>query len=157
MTTAEQSNLTNEAEELIEDAMAAVKPSEEIETVLAGIAEDNKVMVAESQGSRIWQFEYGSATVFVQLTGETDEDTMTVWSPILQLPVKNEAQLMKKMLQMNWLSTFESHFAIAENQVVVVSSRILADISASEISRIITIVATVADDNDDNFKAEFGQ
>ena len=157
MTTAEQPNLTNEAEELIEDAMAAVKPSEEIETVLAGIAEDNKVMVAESQGSRIWQFEYGSATVFVQLTGETDEDTMTVWSPILQLPAKNEAQLMKKMLQMNWLSTFESHFAIAENQVVVVSSRILADISASEISRIITIVATIADDNDDNFKAEYGQ
>ncbi len=157
MTTAEQPNLTNDAEELIEDAMAAVKPSEEIETVLAGIAEDNKVMVAESQGSRIWQFEYGSATVFVQLTGETDEDTITVWSPILQLPAKNEEQLMKKMLQMNWLSTFESHFAIAENQVVVVSSRILADISPSEISRIITIVATVADDNDDNFKAEFGQ
>ena len=157
MTTAEQPNLTNDAEELIEDAMAAVTPSEEVETVLAGIAKDNKVMVAESQGSRIWQFEYGSATVFVQLTGETDEDTITVWSPILQLPVKNEAQLMKKMLQMNWLSTFESHFAIAENQVVVVSSRILADISPSEISRIITIVATVADDNDDNFKAEFGQ
>lgn len=157
MTTTEQSNLTNDTEELIEDAMATVKPSEEIETVLAGIAQDHKVMVAESQGSRIWQFEYGTVTVFVQLTGETDEDTITVWSPILQLPAKNEEQLMKKLLQMNWLSTFEAHFAIAENQVVVVSSRTLANISASEISRIITIVATVADDNDDNFQAEYGQ
>ena len=156
MTSTEQAPLTTETdEELIEGAMATVKPSEEIEAVLAGLAEDQQVMVRTSEAGKVWQFEYGSVEVFVQLTGETDEDTLTVWASVLKFPVKNEAQLMRRLLEMNWLSTLESHFAIVNDQVVVLSSRILADISASEISRIITIVATVADNNDDNLQAEF--
>jgi len=156
MTSTEQAPLTTETdEELIEGAMATVKPSEEIEVVLAGLAEDQKVMVGTSEAGKVWQFEYGSVEVFVQLTGETDEDTLTVWATVLKFPVKNEAQLMRRLLEMNWLSTLESHFAIVNDQVVVLSSRTLADISASEISRIITIVATVADNNDDNLQAEF--
>jgi hypothetical protein len=62
---------------------------------------------------------------------------------------------MRKLLEMNWLSTLESHFAITNDQVVVLSNRTLADISATEISRIITIVATIADNNDDSLQAEF--
>ncbi|MBD2485674.1 YbjN domain-containing protein [Planktothrix sp. FACHB-1365] len=157
MTSTEQAPLTTETnDELIEDAMATVKPSDEIEAVLAGLAEDQKVMVATSEAGKVWQFEYGSVEVFVQLTGETDEDTLTVWASVLKFPVKNENLLMRRLLEMNWLSTLESHFAIVNDQVVVLSSRTLADISASEISRIITIVATIADNNDDQLQAEFG-
>lgn len=157
MTSTEQAPLTTETnDELIEDAMSTVKPSEEIEAVLAGLAEDQKVMVATSEAGKVWQFEYGSVEVFVQLTGETDEDTLTVWASVLKFPVKNENLLMRRLLEMNWLSTLESHFAIVNDQVVVLSSRTLADISASEISRIITIVATIADNNDDQLQAEFG-
>lgn len=157
MTTTEQAPLTTETDaELIDNAMATVRPSEEIENVLVGLAQDQKVMVGQSEAGRVWQFEYGSVEVFVQLTGETDEDTLTVWATVLKFPVKNENQLMRKLLEMNWLSTLESHFAITNDQVVVLSSRTLADISATEISRIITIVATIADNNDDSLQAEFG-
>ena len=95
--------------------------------------------------------------MFVQLSGETEDDTLTVWAFVLQLPALNEAQLMRKLLEMNWLSTLESHFAIMESQVAVVSTRTIAEISTGEISRAITIVATIADDNDDVLQAEFGQ
>lgn len=157
MTSTEQAPLTTETnDQLIDNAMATVKPSEEIEVVLAGLAQDQKVMVGNSEAGKVWQFEYGSVEVFVQLTGETDEDTLTVWATVLKFPVKNENQLMRRLLEMNWLSTLESHFAITNDQVVVLSSRTLADISATEISRIITIVATIADNNDDNLQAEFG-
>ncbi|SKB13028.1 conserved hypothetical protein [Planktothrix sp. PCC 11201] len=157
MTTTEQAPLTTETDaELIDNAMATVRPSEEIENVLVGLAQDQKVMVGQSEAGRVWQFEYGSVEVFVQLTGETDEDTLTVWATVLKFPVKNENQLMRKLLEMNWLSTLESHFAITNDQVVVLSNRTLAEISATEISRLITIVATIADNNDDSLQAEFG-
>ena len=130
--------------------------TEEIETVIVGLAQDQKVMVGQSNAGHLWKFQYGSAEVFVQLTGDTEEDTLTVWSPVLQLPAKSEEILMRKLLEMNWLSTYESHFAINNNQVIVLSNRTLAGITPAEISRIITIVATIADDNDDDLQAEFG-
>ncbi|MDY7022429.1 MAG: YbjN domain-containing protein [Cyanobacteriota bacterium] len=131
--------------------------TEEIEAVIAGLANDQKVMVGQNDAGHLWKFQYGSATVFVQLTGDTEDDTLTVWSPVLQLPAKNEETLMKKLLEMNWLSTYESHFAINSNQVIVLSNRTLAGITPAEISRVITVVATIADDNDDDLQAEFGQ
>lgn len=131
--------------------------TEEIEMVIAGLAKDQKVMVGESDAGHLWKFQYGSVEVFVQLTGDTEDDTLTVWSPVLKLPAKNEATLIRKLLEMNWLSTYESHFAINNQQVIALSNRTLAGITPAEISRIITVVATIADDNDDDLQAEFGQ
>ncbi|MGL5063722.1 MAG: YbjN domain-containing protein [Microcoleus sp.] len=129
---------------------------EEIETVIASMAVDQKVMVGQNEaGGYLWKFKYGSVEVFVQLTGETENDTLTVWAYVLQLPVSNEAQLMRKLLEMNWLSTLEAHFAIVDNKVAVVSNRTISEISSGEISRAITIVATIADDNDDVLQAEY--
>jgi ribosome biogenesis SPOUT family RNA methylase Rps3 len=91
----------------------------------------------------------------VQLTGITDDDTFTVWSPVLDLPVQNQVELMEKLMQMNWLTTFESRFAIFNNQIVVVATRAVANLSPEEISRSITIVATIADDYDEALLAEF--
>jgi Putative bacterial sensory transduction regulator len=145
------------ASEQVEKA-TAVSYAEEIETVIASMAVDQKVMVGQNEaGGHLWKFKYGSVEVFVQLTGETENDTLTVWAFVLQLPAKNEAELMRKLLEMNWLSTLESHFAIVDNQVAVISTRTMAQISIGEISRAITIVATIADENDDVLQAEFGQ
>lgn len=167
MTTSEPNPQTVSAESVLsESAIAdaqvekatAVTYAEEIETVIASMAVDQKVMVGQNEaGGHLWKFKYGSVEVFVQLSGETEDDTLTVWAFVLQLPAKNEAQLMRKLLEMNWLSTLESHFAIMESQVAVVSTRTMAEISTGEISRVITIVATIADDNDDVLQAEFGQ
>ncbi|GGA18173.1 YbjN domain-containing protein [Okeania sp. KiyG1] len=130
---------------------------EEIETIIANMAEDQKVMVANNEAGHLWKFQYGSVEVYVRLTGQTDDDTFDVWSYVLKLPAKNEPQLMRRLLEMNWLSTMESHFAIVDNQIVVLATRTVAELSPGEISRAITIVATLADDNDDVLAAEFGQ
>lgn len=127
-----------------------------IETVIDSLDSDNTAMVNQSNNGHLWKFKYGSAEVFVQLTGIRDEDTLTVWSIVLSLPAKNEPELMRKLLEMNWQETVEARFAIVENQLVVVASRSVADMSAGEISRAITIVATVADNNDDAIQSEYG-
>ncbi|WP_204104391.1 MULTISPECIES: YbjN domain-containing protein [Spirulina sp. CCY15215] len=128
-----------------------------IETVISSLAQGDSAMVNHAQDGHLWKFQYGSVEVFVQLTGETEEDLLTVWSPVLQLPAKNELELMKKLMGMNWSGTFETCFGIFGDSIVVSSQRAIADLSATEISRTITLAATIADDNDDALQAEFGQ
>jgi hypothetical protein len=143
------------ATELVEDSIT-VNYVEIIETVISSLDQENTAMVSHNEDGYMWKFKYGSVEVFVQLTGSTDDDNFAVWSSVLQLPVKNEAQLMRKLLEMNWSDTFESHFGIFNDQVVVLSSRTVAELSPGEISRAITVVATIADDNDEALQAEFG-
>ena len=114
-------------------------------------------MVSQTDQGHLWKFKYGSVEVFVQLTGLTDEDTLTVWSKVLKLPAKDEASLMRRLLELNWSATFEARFGIFDEQVVVLSTRTLAELSPGEISRLITVVATIADDNDEALQSEFGQ
>ncbi len=143
------------ATELVEDS-TTVDHVEIIETVISSLDQDETAMVSHNEDGYMWKFTYGSVEVFVQLTGSTDDDSFMVWSSVLRLPAKNEAQLMRKLLEMNWSDTFESRFAISDDQVVVLSSRTVAELSPGEISRAITVVATIADDNDDALQAEFG-
>ncbi|NET37729.1 MAG: YbjN domain-containing protein [Cyanothece sp. SIO1E1] len=127
-----------------------------IETVISSLAQDQTAMVSRTEAGHLWKFKYGSVEVFVQLTGLTDEDNLTVWSAVLKLPAKNEPQLMRQLLEMNWSATFEARFGILEDQIVVVSSRMLAGLNPSEVSRIITVVASIADQNDDVLIEQFG-
>lgn len=126
-----------------------------IETVISSLDSYDNTLVNHGKEGHIWKFKYGSVDVFVQLTGGTDDDTFTVWSPVLQLPTNDEAQLMRKLLEMNWSDTFEACFGIFNNQVVAMATRSVADLSPGEISRAITIVATIADNNDESLQAEF--
>jgi hypothetical protein len=130
---------------------------EVIENVIDTLAQDQSAMVSRAaEGGYLWKFQYGSVEVFVQLTGITDEDTITVWAAVLQLPAKDEPKLTRYLLELNCVSTFEARFGIIDNQVVVISTRTLAELSPGEVSRIITIVATIADDNDEYLQSEFG-
>jgi hypothetical protein len=141
-----------------EIALEGVSLIQVIETVIDSLDQSNSAMVSQNENKvgYVWKFKYGSVETFVQLTGTTDDDTFTVWANVLSLPVQNEAQLMRKLLEMNWLTTFEAQFAISDHQVAVISSRTVAELSPGEISRLITIVATIADDNDDALRSEFG-
>ena len=132
-----------------------ISHKDEIETVIYSLEENDSAMVQKSNGGYIWKFQYGSVEVFVQLTGENEDDLFTVWSVVLSLPAKNESQLMRQLLEMNWDSTFEACFAIFHEQVVISTQRTLHDLSASEISRCITLVATIADQYDDKLQAEY--
>ena len=143
--------------EQTEDLLEKTSSHQEvIETVIYSLDEDNTAMVNHTDEGSLWKFQYGSVEVFVQLTGESDDDLLTVWATVLRLPAKDETGLMRRLLEMNWSGTFETCFSIHDNTVVVSSQRTVAEISPEEISRIITLVATIADDNDKLLKTEFG-
>lgn len=144
------------SQDVTESIESTVNLIEIIETVIASLQEDQSAMVNHSEQGHLWKFRYGTVEVFVQLTGTTDEDLFTVWSPIMQLPAKDEPGLMRKLLELNWLNTLESHFSFNGNQVVVSSRRTVAELSPSEVSRNITIVASIADEYDEPMQAQFG-
>jgi hypothetical protein len=143
------------AEEVVEE-MTDNNVVEVIETVISSLDSDNSAMVSQSDGGHIWKFKYGTVEVFVQLTGESEEDMLTAWSSVLKLPARDEAQLTRHLLELNWQSTLEARYGIVDDQVVVLVSRTLADLSPGEISRAITIVATIADENDEPLQQKFG-
>ncbi len=148
---------SNELDDAVIMETTTVNHVEVIENVIDTLEQDDSAMVSHSpEGGYLWKFKYGSVEVFVQLTGKTDEDTITVWSVVLKLPAKDESKLMRQLLEMNCSSTLEARFGIIDNQVVVISTRILEELSPAEVSRLITIVATIADDNDEILQAEFG-
>ncbi|GAB4526188.1 MAG: YbjN domain-containing protein [Pleurocapsa sp.] len=151
------SNLEVETAQDVEELMEEQSSHQEvIETVISSLDQENTAMVSHTDDGSLWKFQYGSVEVFVQLTGETDDDLLTVWAAVLNLPAKDESGLMRRILEMNWSGTFETCFSIHDNQVVVSSQRTVADLHPGEISRIITLVATIADDNDEILKEEFG-
>lgn len=155
-TVATQSLSSNEMiGELIEET-TGINHVQVIQTVIASLQQDESAMVSHTQEGYLWKFKYGSIEVFVQLTGVTDQDTLTVWASVLQLPAKDETRLMRQLLEMNWSNTFEACFGIFDDQVVVLSTRTLAELSPGEISRLITVVATIADENDEALQSEFG-
>jgi hypothetical protein len=149
------SNLAAEAIAESAPVINAVSHKEVVETIISSLDQYDNALVNHSNEGYIWKFKYGSVDVFVQLTGNQDEDTFTAWSPVLQLPVENEPQLFRKLLEMNWLTTAEAQFGIFNQQVMVLASRSVVDLSSSEISRVITMVATIADDHDEALQAEF--
>lgn len=128
---------------------------EEIETVIYSLEENDSAMVQKNDDGYLWKFQYGTVEVFVQLTGESDEDLFTVWAVVLPLPAKNEQELMTLLLEMNWRDTFEASFAIFNNQIVLSTQRTVNDLSASEVSRAITLVATLADQYDEELQSKY--
>ncbi len=126
-----------------------------IETVIASLDQGGDAMVSRDDDGYLWKFTYGSVAVYVQLTGSDDEDALTVWSSVLKLPVQNQAGLMAELLAMNCGETFEACFGISNQEVLVLASRILADINPGEISRLMTIVATIADEQDDILQGKY--
>jgi Putative bacterial sensory transduction regulator len=129
---------------------------EVIETVISTLDQENTAMVSHTSEGSIWKFSYGSVEVFVQLTGETENDLLTVWSSLLHLPARDESGLMRRLLEMNWTGTFETCFSIHDGKVMISAQRTVADMYPGEISRLITLVANLADDHDDLLKEEFG-
>ena len=128
---------------------------EVIETVISSLDLDKTAMVNHGKEGSLWKFQYGSVEVFAHLTGETDDDLLTVWATVLKLPAKDELGLMRRLLEMNWSGTFETCFSIKDDMVVVSAQRTVADMYPAEVSRIITLVANIADDNDEILQEEF--
>lgn len=155
MTTQDMSLETAIAASEIDEIVSSHK--DVIETVISSLDTNDTAMVSSTEEGNLWKFQYGSVEVFVQVTGESDDDLLTVWSSVLKLPVKDEVGLMHQLLEMNWNGTFETCFGIMNNEIVVLSQRTIAGLSPEEISRAITLVATIADDNDEALQEKFAQ
>lgn len=146
-----QSEITNEVAHTAE-----INHIEVIENVIHSLEQGDSAMVSQlPEGGYLWKFNYGNVEVFVQLTGTSDEGNLRVWSLILNLPTKNEPLLMRTLLEMNSSSTFESRYCIIDNQIMVLGIHTLQELSASEVSRLITVVATVANNNCQALQSEF--
>ena len=133
-----------------------ISHQEAIETVIDSLQENDSAMVHHDEQGYLWKFQYGSVETYVQLTGEKEEDLLTVWSPVLTLPAQDELGLMRKLLEMNGEETLETRFGIMNNQIVALTQRTVEDLSPGEISRAITLVATIADDNDEKLIKTYG-
>lgn len=159
MTTENLSPEMTSTEELIVEQIIeqSQKPKDTIETVITSLQENDSAMVLQEADGYLWKFQYGTVEVFVQLSGETEEDLLTVWSSVLKLPAKDEPKLMRRLLEMNWSGTFETCFGIFNEEIVVLAQRTVAELSPGEISRAITLVASIADETDEPLIAEFGQ
>jgi hypothetical protein len=83
------------------------------------------------------------------------DDTFTVWSSLLKLPVQGETNLYRQLLELNWATTMEARFAILDQVVVVVGTRSLLGLDPFEIARMITIVASLADLYDEELQTQF--
>ena len=151
------SSLEQEISQTVDELLEEKSTHQEvIETVISSLDQNNTAMVNHTDEGSLWKFQYGSVEVYVQLTGESDDDLLTVWSSLLKLPAKDEPGLMRRVLEMNWSGTFETCFSIKDNRIMVSAQRTVADMYPGEISRLITLVANIADDNDELLKEEFG-
>jgi ribosomal protein L11 len=135
------------------DINSSFNHMETIQTVIAGMDPDKTALV--NQTNTTWKFRYGTIEVVVNITGEDPRDTFTVFSTVLTYPVKNEPELLKYLLEKNAAETFEARFALQNEQVLVIASRSVEDLSAAEISRIITVVASIADEYDEELQSKF--
>ena len=145
-----------EAESSLAPISDLIKPDhivQTIQTVIAGMYADNSAL--ENQTEDTWKFRYGTVEIVVNITGSEPTDTFTVFSTVLTAPFKDESKMTRWLLEKNATDTFEARYAIQNDQVLVLSSRSVEDLSPAEISRIITIVAAVADDNDEILKENF--
>lgn len=127
-----------------------------IETVISSMAQAESAMVQHSDQGASWKFTYGSVSVFVQMTGEGDDDLLTVWADVMKLPHQDCSALLTEVMVLNWSDTLEARFALRDDHLVTLYQRTVADLSPGEISRAITLVAMIADDHDDRLKAQYG-
>lgn len=77
---------------------------------------------------------------------------------MLKLPVAPDKStaLFEQLLRSNWLETWEARFCLREDEVALHTMRTLDSIDPAEISRAITIVATLADEYDEVLIEQFG-
>ncbi|MCS6781703.1 MAG: YbjN domain-containing protein [Gloeomargarita sp. SKYBB_i_bin120] len=137
------------------EAERSTQRMDDVETVISSLAEPDSAQVSHLEQGYIWRFRYGTVEVYVQMTGTTPDDMLTVWSTVLKLPVQQQADLFQQLLELNWATTMEARFALLNQEVVVVGTRSVQDLDPSEVARLITIVASLADLYDEELQTRF--
>lgn len=98
----------------------------------------------------------GSATIGINVLEE--HRVLLFLSPIMEVPERRQADLFRRLLELNFLSTSDGAFAIdRESELIYLRAlRGLDGLDFEEFVDILETVASVADEYDDKLRAEFG-
>lgn len=109
---------------------------------------------------RTWAVAQGSATVFINLQSDEDDDEaayLHIYAPILTLPVENREAFYYSLLKRNFDSLTGCAFSIDENDhVTLTADRSTPDMSLEEFSEIVSYLASFADYYDNVLSRDFG-
>lgn len=102
-----------------------------------------------------WTFQRGSATIEIYISIQNSVGYLQVLSPILHLPQSGLLPLYRRLLELN-LRLTNAALGVYADTVYVFSERPLQGLDADEANQIITLVASYADELDNQLVEEFG-
>jgi hypothetical protein len=102
------------------------------------------------------QVSRGSATVGINVVEQ--KGFILFLAPIMEVPEKNREALYRRLLELNYLATEDGAFAVdqATGRVYLRALRSLEALDFEEFVDMLDTVARVADDYDDQLRAQFG-
>ena len=97
----------------------------------------------------------GSATVGINVL--EDQGTLVLLSPIMDVPHDHREGFYRRLLELNFAGSGDAAFAIdrESNKVFLRAARMLDGLDYDEFEGLLDSVATVADEWDDQLRAEF--
>jgi hypothetical protein len=114
------------------------------------------VAIAPLDEDGFTQVSRGSATVGINVVEQ--KGFILFLAPIMEVPEKNKEALYRKLLELNYLATEDGAFAIDEEsgKVYLRALRSLEALDFEEFVDMLDTVARVADEYDDQLRAQFG-
>ncbi len=126
-----------------------------VEKILMAINIDPKQAKLKTDQGYGWSFQRGSAVIEIYVTQHNDRGYFQVLSPIIHLPGTGLLQLYRRLLELN-LQLTNASIGVYYDVVYIFSERLLEGMDATEANHIITMVATYADELDNELVNEFG-
>jgi hypothetical protein len=128
-----------------------------VNAYIARFAERASAKVEPLDESGYTQVRKGSASVGINVL--EDHGVLLFLAPIMQVPHTGRETFYRKLLELSFLATADSAFAIdaQKNEVFVRALRRLSGLDYEEFEDLLDTVGKVADEWDDTFKKEFGQ
>ena len=103
--------------------------------------------------------EVRSGSAMVRLSVMEDVGVLILLAPIMPVPKTNREALYRRLLEMSFLTTSDAAFAIdsQKEEILVRALRRLSGLDYEEFEDLLDTVGKVADEWDDELKAEFGR
>ncbi len=129
---------------------------ERLNGYLARFAQLVGAPIAPLDGEGFTQVQRGSATIGINVL--VDKGFVLLLSPMMDPPTRNQAELYRALLELNYLRTEDAAFAIDREtgRVYLRALRSLDLLDFDQFCELLDTVARVADEWDDKLRAQFG-
>jgi len=136
--------------------MADRNDLDRVNDYLARFAAMVGVPIPPLDGDGYTQVVRGSATIGINVLQE--KGFMLLLSPMMDTPTRNQAELYRTLLELNYLRTEEAAFAIDREtgRVYLRALRSLELLGFDEFCELLDTVARIADEWDDKLRSQFG-